>query len=289
MEIVGKTIPLEKRGSFFGMRIFFGGLLAVGGGVVVTMIMGRFSYPTNFGLIFTLALICITLALLFFCFAKEPSLPGEGRSFRESLLKGPQIFKGDTNFRRFFLVRMLLGSYLLGMPFYVLYAQKVLGVEDKVIGVYLSCEMVGMISSNVVWGRLSNRRSNRLVLSLTSFMALLSPLLVILFPLSPTIIFQLAFFFLGATGSGLNIGYTNYLLEIAPPEERATYVGFMNTIIAPTVFFSALGGWIINLSSYTFLFGLVGGLSLLSFLLSLGLQERRGTPKPKKATSYDEP
>ena len=33
--IVGKTIPQHKRGSFFGTRIFFGGSLAVLGGIVV--------------------------------------------------------------------------------------------------------------------------------------------------------------------------------------------------------------------------------------------------------------
>jgi len=274
MEIVGKTIPLQRRGSFFGMRIFFGGFLGVGGGWVVTRIMARLSYPANFGLIFTFAFISITLALLLFCFVREPWLQGERSNFRDSLLKGPKIFKRDKNYRRFFLVRTLLGSYLLGMPFYVLYAQGILGGQNKLIGTYICCEMVGLISSNVIWGRLSNKGSNRLVLSLASISGLLSPLLVIIFPPS-LIIFGLVFFFLGATRSGLNIGYTNYLLEIAPPEERSTYVGFMNTIISPTVFFSALGGGIINISSYLFLFGLVGGLCLFSLIISLGLRERK--------------
>jgi MFS family permease len=274
MEIVGKTIPLERRGSFFGMRIFFGGLLGVGGGWVVKMIMARLSYPSNFGLIFTLAFLSITIALILFCFVKEPWSQGEKRSFRDSLLKGPKIFKRDANYRRFFLVRMLLGSYLLGMPFYILYAQRVLGIQDELIGLCLSCERAGLFSSNVVWGKLSDKRSNRLILSFASISGLLSPFLVLFTSPSP-LIFGLVFFCLGATRSGLHIGYINYLLEIAPPEERSTYVGFMNTIISPTIFFSALGGWIIDLTSFAFLFGLVGTLCLASFILSWGLGERK--------------
>jgi len=273
MEIVGKTIPSQRRGSFFGMRTFFGGLLGIGGGWIVEKIMAHNSFPTNFGLIFTLAFISITIALILFCFVREPWLQGERKNFRESLLKGPQIFKEDANYRRFFLVRTLLGSYLLGMPFYILYAQKVMGGQEKLIGSYISYEMAGLILSNVIWGRLSNKGDNRYVLSLTSISGLLSPLLAITFPPSP-ISFRFIFFFLGATTSGLNIGYNNYLLEIAPPQERSTYVGFMNTIVAPTVFFSALGGLIIVLSSYAFLFGLVGSLCFLSFILSWSL--RRG-------------
>ncbi len=274
MEIVGKTVPLQKRGSFFGMRIFFGGLLGIGGGLVVKTIMARRAYPGNFGLIFFLAFLCITTALFLFCFVREPTSEGERSSFQEAILKGPKIFRREANYRRFFLVRMLLGSYLLGMPFYILYAQRVLGMQDELIGVYLSCEMAGMISSNVVWGRLSDRRSNRLVLSFASISGSLSPFLILIFSPSP-VIFSLVFFFLGATRSGLNIGYTNYLLEIAPPQERPTYVGFMNTLISPTIFFSALGGLIIDLSSFVFLFCLVGALCLLSFILSFGLGERK--------------
>lgn len=289
MEIVGKTIPYQRRGSFFGMRIFFGGLLGVGGGWIVEKIMARNSFPTNFGLIFTLAFASITIALILFCFVREPWLQGERRNLRDSLLKGPKIFKGDANYRRFFLVRILLGSYLLGMPFYILYAGGILGSQIKLIGAYISCEMVGLISSNVIWGKLSNKGGNRLVLSLTSISGLLSPLLAIILPPSP-IIFRLVFFFLGVTRSGLIIGYNNYLLEIAPPQERSTYVGFMNTIVSPTVFFSALGGLIISLSSYIFLFGLVGSLCLFSFILSWSL--RRGgvtsPPNPLSAKLRDE-
>ncbi len=277
MEIVGKTIPPQRRGSFFGMRTFFGGLLGIGGGWIVEKIMVHNSFPTNFGLIFTLAFISITIALIFFCFVREPWLQGERRNLRDALLKGPQIFKEDANYRRFFFVRTLLGTYLLGMPFYILYAQRIMGGQDKLIGSYISFEMAGLIFSNVIWGRLSNKGDNRFVLSLTSISGLLSPLLAIAFPPSP-VSFRLVFFFLGATTSGLNIGYNNYLLEIAPQEERSTYVGFMNTIVSPTVFFSALGGLIINISSYIFLFGLVGGLCLLSFILSWSLS--RGGAKP---------
>jgi hypothetical protein len=55
----------------------------------------------------------------------------------------------------------------------------------------------------------------------------------------------------------------NYLLEISPEAERPIYVGIMHTLTAPSVFLSAVGGIIIQLTSFRFLY-------ILTLLVSFG-------------------
>src|SRR4030065_276747 len=204
IDIVGKTIPPNKRGTYFGMRMFFGGGLAA-------------------------------LSV--------------------------------------FLVRITIGAFTLAYPFYILYAQKTLNIKPEAAGIFLSFEMLGYLISNILWAYLSNRINNRTVLLLSAVCSVLPPVIALtnsLFPL-PLVLYALAFFFLGATNSGVFIGFFNYLLEIAPEEKRPLYVGFIHTIIFPTYFLSTLGGMIIQLTDYRMFITLTLYLALLSVYLSCRL------------------
>jgi hypothetical protein len=77
--------------------------------------------------------------------------------------------------------------------------------------------------------------------------------------------------------SGIRTGYYSFLLAIAPPQERPTYVGMMNTFIAPTLLFSGIGGLILDVSSYTVLFLIALFFGLLAVMFSRKLQEPRST------------
>ncbi|HEX7400619.1 MAG TPA: hypothetical protein VF369_00445, partial [candidate division Zixibacteria bacterium] len=72
-DIVAKTIPPHKRGSFFGMRMFLGGSLGALGGLIVKKIMDAYHFPTNFGIIFSVSSVLILIALFSFCYIKEPA------------------------------------------------------------------------------------------------------------------------------------------------------------------------------------------------------------------------
>jgi len=72
MEVVGKAIPLKIRGSFFGWRMFSGGLLAALGGLLVKKIMATYSFPFDFGYICVTAWILMLLGLSCFALVKEP-------------------------------------------------------------------------------------------------------------------------------------------------------------------------------------------------------------------------
>jgi len=275
-DIVGKTIPEEKRGSFFGMRMLVGGGLSALAGFLIQRILKLHDFPKNFGILFLIASALIILALVSFCMVKEPPTTRrpEKKSIKENLLLGFQITKADRNFRMLLLTRIAIGSYVMGLPFYIIFAKKYLFIPASLAGAFLTVQMMGYLSSNLLWGYLSNRKNNKLVLVISAFFSAICPLLVL-----SNMVFQIPlwayasiFFFLGATISGVEIGYTNYLLQIAPEERRPIYVGFLNTVVGPTIFLSAVGGLIIQVFSFTFLYVLLFFVSLFSVLLSLSLK-----------------
>ncbi len=275
MDIVGKTIPPNKRGTYFGMRMFVGGGLAALSGILVKKILGSYAFPTNFGLLFSLALLTVILGLGSFALSKEPVLsnPRPHKSLKENCREASLLFQTDATYKLLFWVRISVGAFSLAYPFYILYAQKTLQIEPEAAGIFLSFEMLGYLISNVLWAYLSNRINNRLVLLLSAICSLLPPLIALLnlIVTLPLVIYAMVFFFLGATNSGLFVGFFNYLLEIAPEEKRPLYVGFIHTIIFPTYFLSTLGGVIIQLTSFNFLFILTLLLGLLSVHLSYRL------------------
>ena len=274
-DIVGKTIPQRKRGSFFGARKLVGGGLAAMGGILIQRTLELHDFPKNFGILFLIASALIILALASVCLVKEtPTMRRpERKSVRENLLLGFRVAKRDRNFRKFLLTRVAIGCYVMGLPFYIIYAKEYLSIPASMAGVFLTVQMSGYLASNLLWAYLSDRGNNKLVLVFSAFFSAVCPILVILnmvlgIPLSA---YGAIFFFLGATISGLDLGHTNYLLQIAPEEKRPIYVGFLNTVVGPTLLLSAVGGLIVQLFSFALLYLLLLAVSVLSILLSFSL------------------
>jgi len=278
-DIVGKTIPQEKRGSFFGMRMLVGGGLSALAGFLIQRILRLYDFPKNFGALFLIASALIILALVSFCMVKEPPTTRrpEKKSIKENLLLGFEITKTDKNFRMLLWTRIVIGCYVMGLPFYIIYAKEYLSFPASLTGVFLTVQMVGYLSSNLLWGYLSNRRNNKLILVISAFFSAICPLLVLSNMVfgTPLWAYGSIFFFLGATISGVDLGYMNYLLQIAPEERRPIYVGFLNTVVGPTIFLSAVGGLIIQVFSFAFLYVLLFLISLLSVFLSLSLNRTK--------------
>lgn len=283
MDIVGKTIPADKRGSFFGMRMLLGGGLSALAGFLIQRILDAHDFPNNFGILFSIASVLIIFALFSVFMMKEPIAPEprEKKTIKENLLLGLKIAKADRAYRMLLLVRVAIGCYVMGLPFYVIYAKETLHIPSSMAGVFLTVQMLGYISSNLLWAQLSNRSKNDRVLVFSAFFAAVCPLLVIasIFLGIPLWLYTSIFFFMGATGSGLDLGYLNYLLEIAPEDKRPIYVGFFNTVVGPTTFLSAVGGLIIQMTSFAFLYVLLFALSVLAIFLSFLLEnEKKFTP-----------
>jgi MFS family permease len=286
MDIVAKAIPATRRGTFFGARLSLGGILSAGAGFFVRDVLNSRGFPDNFAILFIVAAAIVTVAIISFSLASEPDAAVNEKRipYRKFLRRGPRLLRTNRNYRTFFIVRVLLSAWSMALPFYILYAQEELGLEPGAAGVFLAVQMVGFVISNLLWGSLSNRIGNKIVLLLVSGVAVISPLLAVLSGrclwLGNTWCFGIVFFFVGFTLSGVRLGQTNYMLDVSPEAERPTYLGFMNTLLAPVLLLSMLGGYIIEKTSFETLFFAVMGTAVLSLLISFRMDEPRLKPPP---------
>jgi MFS family permease len=280
MDIVAKSIPADKRGSLWAVRISFGSGLAALGGFVVRHILRSAPFPTNYATIFLISTGLVTIGLLLFSFVVEPIQPTSTRrkSLGQHLVEGRRIFLQDNNYRGLVIFRLLMGVLLMATPFYVIFGRDLAAIEESEVGVLLAAQMIGLTLSNILWGSVANRLGSRLVLIGTALTGSIPPLGALVTQLfTPGLpYFALLFFFLGVSDAGLRLGYSTFLLDIAPPLKRLTYIGFINTAIAPVLFLPTLGGTIVDMLSYRVLFAAAAVAGGSAIYISTKLVEVRG-------------
>ncbi len=279
MEVVGKTIPVNSRGSFFGLRMFSGGILAMIGGLAIKKIMSSYPFPYDFAYICIIAWVLMLLGLSIFAFLKEPEHkdPPPKESAGIQLKTALGIIKNDANFKMLIYTRGWVNTAFMATPFYVIFAIDKLGAPDWMAGIYLTVQMVGYLGANLLWGWLSNHVSNRLVIILSTLLKVLPPAIALagFFVQVGPEMFSAVFFLLGMGESGSEMGFMNYLLEISPEQRRPLYIGLLHTLIAPTILFSGVGGWLSQLFTLKWLFATAFVTVSIALLISLKLREPR--------------
>ena len=288
MHMVGKVIPALRRGTFFGQRMFWGNLFALGSSSLIGLLLAEpkgMQFPRNFAAIFTLAFVWLTVSMVSWCFVSEPVEAVDTRPspWTEQIKRGARLLRERAPYRAFVLSRLSLMVAQLAAPFYIIYAKSVLGVSAGMVGVYLAARTATSILSNLMWSRISNRWGNRLLIQTSTVVGLSMPLGALALGLvgralphaGPWLayLFTAIFMAAGAFNAGSTIGNTSYLLDIAPSEERALYLGFTNTLFGIGVFTSSLGGVIVDWAGFGVLMSLSAGFYGLALILSLWMIE----------------
>jgi MFS family permease len=285
MDIVARTVPPERRGTYFGARLAIGGVCAALAGIFVRSILRSRPFPGGFAILFFATAAVVTAAVLSFCFVKEPAGPcRESRvPIRQFLARGPFLLRNVKSYRMLLVVRILLGVWGMALPFYIIYARERFSLGPGDVGTLLFIQMVGMFLCNIMWGYLSDHVGNKIVLEIVSAMAIACPVLVVagaeFLPSLPMLSVGAVFFLIGGSLSGIGLGYTNYMLDVSPADDRPTYLGFMNTFLSPVLLLSALGGLVIERSSYETLFGVALAAAAVALFFALQMDEPRRTHK----------
>ncbi len=290
-DVVAKVIPPRRRGVFFGFRQLVGGLLGFAlVGPLVGWLLGDASpvaFPANFGLLCLLALLFMAGGLLAFSLVDEPpqARPGPRMRVIEGLRRAPTILRENSNYRWFIIARMLTRAGQIAEPFYIIYASEVLGLPAGVAGIYLAVRALAGALSNLLWGRLSERRGNRLLVlasaalvPLPPILALAGPALIGAFALgSGGMLWAMGLVFLvaGAANDGSMLAGNTYLLDVVPEAERPTYMGLANTTLGLVTFLPVLGGALVAWLGYGGTFAIAVAFAVLGALASLRLTEVR--------------
>ncbi len=285
-DILGKAIPPARRGRLIGAGQVFSGLLTVGAGAVINAVLGPQGppFPHNYALLFFLAGLSFFASLLAIVFLREPVKPTQAKRlpWNAFLPKLWTVLRKNHAFSLVTALRLLTGLGGMAMPFYVVYATNELHFGAEAIGLFLSSQVVGSILAGFVWGYLNERSGSKIVIQCSTVLGLASPLLALLIrPIghlagaSTIYVYSLVFLAIGALNSSYMPGFINLVLELAPPEERATYIALTNTVCGVLLVVPFLGGWLLQATSYPVLFAATVGGVAVGLVLTFRLEEPR--------------
>jgi hypothetical protein len=288
LDTIGKVIPPSRRASFFAMRNFWGGLLVFGAGFLVRYMLdpdrGQ-PFPLNFALLFALSFLSFVAAMVSFYRVKEiPDPIGEARhSLGAQLARAPALLGQNPAFRRYLLVRVLMDMIRIAAPFYPIFALDVLSAPAFMVGFYLSAMTLAEILANLLWQRVARMRGTLYMLRAAGLLTVLTPLLAATLPwlmqgigftveshgLLPAYLFSSVFLLAGSSQSGRDIGLSSLLLDVAPDEERASYIGLANTVVGFVSLLPILSGAIIDQMGFEPVFFAATGLISLGYVAIL--------------------
>jgi len=275
--IISETIIPEKRSSFFGWRLFFGGFMAMMAGFLVKFVLGsdKMLWPKNFGVLFLLSFVTLIIAytaMSMFRFPNDP--PGKSKDSMPSLWQEClKVFKTYPVLKRLVIIELLTSKLALFMPFLTLYATQTRHIPLKWVGIFIVCMKLGAMLSNLLWMPIGNKVGTRILIHAGIITAIISLLLTIF--ADNVLFFSLAFFITGLASSALMVGYNGYILEIGPAETRVLLVAIKGTMLLPLYFMPLLGGLIADAMGYLWLLVLGSVIFSLALFLAFTLCEPR--------------
>ncbi len=288
-DVMGKTIPEARRGRLIGRAQLISGLLSAGAGVVIAYLFGvnGLPYPYNHAAVLGISSFWLLFAMFSWSFVVEPDEPVEAERplWRDYVAQLVGILRQDRAYARLLLVRLLAGLDGLATSFYVIYATRELGLPPTAVGVFTTAQIVGKIVASVGLGAVAERVGSHRVVQVATAVGFTAPLagLTLLLTgiresLTTGAVFAWVFAVIGTTISSGMLGYLNYVMALAPAGRRPAYIGLFNTISGVLIVVPALGGWLLQSTSYALLFGLTAGVLILAHGLSWGLP-----PAPQEA------
>jgi len=278
-DIIGKIIPQERRGAFFGGRTALAGPLSVGAALLARQVLAGVAYPANYALLFGLAALSLLVASLGFWLIREPprtDADGEVPSWPEY---SKQLLKSARHLGTLIGVQLLTGFSLMVLPFYIVYARQELCAPPGAIGWFLLAQVLGGVLANLVWARLVDRYGSRRMLAVCAVTSMLTPLSAILLGRVGWVGLLPVFFLGGATFNGRGVGFSSALLELAPAAERPTYSALNAVLILPVAFLSLAAGALLQCWSYQTLFLIAAAFIAMGALLTQRLPDSNGIGK----------
>lgn len=270
--MIGKIIPGKRRGLFFGVQSAAANLLASLSAIMAGFILERQDSPVGFALCFLFAGLSMMISLVFLGMTREweskPNQPiKRGSEYWSGLIT---LLKANTNFRWFLIVRMLSQFATMAFAFYTVYAVRDYGMNEATVGVMTGVLMAVQTAANPLMGWLGDRWSHRSVMGLGVMACALSALIAWWAPAVAW--FYLVFMLAGIANVGVWTLAITMTLEFGREDEKPTYIGLANTLVAPSAMLAPLfGGWLADQFGYqtTFLVSAISGVMtvLVLFLL----------------------
>jgi MFS family permease len=275
--MIGKVIPGEIRGTFFGFQSAAANLLSSVGALVAGVLLDRLHYPQGFLACFSLTAVMMVFSYIFMGMTKESSrsLPLSTEHVLPLWKHVKVILARDADFRWFLISRTLAQFGTMAFAFYTVYAVRQLQMSELEAGAITSVLLITQVIANPLFGWIADRWSRKWVMVAAAISCAASALLAFWAPslswFYPVVIFQ---------GLANTVYWTiglAYSMEFGEENERPTYVGMANTLVAPSaVIAPLLGGWLADSAGYPATFLLAAFFSIITGLvLTIFVHDRR--------------
>jgi MFS family permease len=249
-----KLTPPRKRGRLAGLRNSLGGAAAFVCGLILTWILAISPFPLGFAFALFGAYLLQMSSLLtqHWLVEGEPSITTNRRPVFAFLRELPSVVRNNPPFRNFIISSALLTIGAMPVGFFTVYALKEFNAGEEVVGEFTLTMVAAQVASGLVNGLIADKRGNKLVLLIAAASLLIASLTAFLAPSLGW--FRLVYFFLGINlGSEMTTRY-NIAIEFGPARQRSTYIGLMNTMLAPWYFSAMVGGALSQIFGFGALF-----------------------------------
>jgi predicted MFS family arabinose efflux permease len=267
-DFIKKTVNSQITGSFFGTSLILKNLFGFWGGILLALLLSRFSYPYNYSYAFFTGFIIMSISLIFFSLNKKPIKyeinPESSSEAPETISSLFSILRDDTEF--LFLSLSFIFSTMLftTVPFFSVFAKvkfNILGVSE---GILTAVFFLGHTVGGILGGHLSNKHDYKKLMVL-SIISGITTIFIVMFA-SAINVYYASFFFVGFSQCSQKLAFLAYILSDSVNNKSSAYIAIGNNIIMPfQILFPLLGGLIVDYLSYSILFVFCFFFLILSF------------------------
>jgi MFS family permease len=269
-DMIAKVIPVQRRGIWSGIGHGVGALLGfLVGAYVVAQVLEKVAYPSNFALLFALAFVFVMISWVGLSLTREPpsETVKEAVPLSHYLRQLPDVLRRDHNYSRFLLSRSTMQLGAMAAGFYMVFGTERFAIGGAGVGLFTGVLIASVAIMNLVWGLIGDRMGHKLVLTGAAFCMAAAALVALLSTSQQGLL--VAFVLMGAYLAADQVSALNIILEFCQPEDRPTYIGLTNTLLAPVLILSPIiGGWLATVAGYNGLFvatliiSVIGGLMM---------------------------
>jgi MFS family permease len=266
-ELIATVIPVSHRGRYWGTSLIIGKLMGLVGAFITGLLLTRIAYPTNYGYMFIIGFIAVSISFLFLSLNIEPEIDRRAPSFESGIWDRIKKTLGkDKNFGIYLVNRGFAFMSSMGMAFITVYGIQKFDLPLSQSATFTGVMFISEIIGYGIWGNLGDRSGYKRVIEFCNFFSI-AGLFSILFIRSIWGLF-IVFGILSFAHSGEYISDQNFAMEFGSEDNRPTYIGLSKTLTGPFFLVAPiLGGSIIQLWGYNSMFMVALMLSISAFII----------------------
>lgn len=252
--IMSDTVPNERLGKYFGIRNLFVGISSLLSVIIAGVVLNKtasFNHPIlGFSIIFAAAFISAYTATNYQSKMIDPNpkiKQDSKHSFKEFIFTIQENnFGMYTGF--FAMYQMVVN---ISAPFYTIYMLKVLNFDYLTFTILTTIAAVSSFSTMKIWGKLVDKYGSKKIMSITSFIISISPILWMLSTNWKYLgIVELVS---GVLWAGFNISCSTFMFESVKPEHKVKYYTYNKVLYGVGVFLGVMIGiFLYNLPPFIF-------------------------------------